>query len=100
MRSCLAMLSLLAVGCTPAMIPHVGRALVELAAAMPLDVEDSDDAELRAKPCYRRVLVALLPARRATGVTSGDDSSEAVTLLPVVSREVRTACAPTDARPH
>jgi hypothetical protein len=99
MRSCLAVLGLVAVGCTPAMIPHVSRALVELAAAMPMASEDGEDAELGARPCYRRVLVALLPARMA-GATSPDDGSETVTLLPVVAREVRTACAPIVAGPH
>jgi len=93
------MLSLLAVGCTPAMIPHVANALVALAAAMPPDIEDIE-TERRAKPCYRRVLVALLPARHATAAASVDDAGEAVALLPVVTREVRTACAPRDAGPH
>jgi hypothetical protein len=93
------MLSLLAVGCTPAMMPHVTNALLALAAGMPADMEEGE-AELRARPCYRRVLVAVLPARHATATMSVDESGEAVALLPVVAREVRTACAPRDAGPH
>jgi hypothetical protein len=99
MRSRFVMLSLLAVGCTPAMMPHVAHALVELAAAVPSDWDDEDEAELRAKPCYRRVLVALLPAHSVTARASSD-SGAAVELLPVVTREVRTACAPNAAEPH
>ncbi|HVY30359.1 MAG TPA: hypothetical protein VHB79_27565 [Polyangiaceae bacterium] len=101
MRSCFVMLSLLAVGCTPAMMPHLAHALVELAAAMPQDVEAGDETERQAPSCYRRVLVALLPARKVTAAMRADDTAaEAVALLPVVTREVRTACAPHDAGPH
>lgn len=101
MRFGAALFSLLAVGCTPALVPHMGRALVQLATVLPsvddeLDTErtceattDAEDARLWLE--LRRALRAREQARRLTDPRLRHED-ETVMVVAVLARERRSVC--------